>query len=200
MPGNKIFITGNTIVDAIYQNLKLAQEKSKILKKLNLEKDKYFLLTIHRSENVDKKQRLESILKGLELVHKKFQLPIIFPIHPRTKKMMDSFKLRAPEGVRIIEPAGYLDFLKIEAGARLILTDSGGIQEESCLLKVPCVTLRDNTERPETIKIKSNVLSGTNHFIILKCAGKMLSKKRNWENPFGKKGVAKRIIDICAYV
>ena len=162
---------------------------------LNLKKDNYFLLTIHRSENVDKKQRLKNILKGLKLVYKKFQLPIIFPIHPRTKKMMNSFKLRIPEGVKIIEPVGYLDFLKIEANARLILTDSGGIQEESCLLRVPCVTLRDNTERPETIEIKSNVLSGTNHFRILKHASKMLNKKRNWENPFGKKGVAKKIIE-----
>jgi UDP-N-acetylglucosamine 2-epimerase (non-hydrolysing) len=155
---------------------------------------------VHRSENVDKKQRLESILKGLELVYKKFQLPVIFPIHPRTKKMIDCFKLKIPKGIKTINPVGLLDFLQLEAGAKLILTDSGGIQEESCLLMVPCVTLRDNTERPETIEIKSNILAGTNQINILKCVGKMLGKTKKWKNPFGEKGVSKRIVEICEYV
>ena len=196
---SKIFVTGNTIVDAVYQNLKLAQKKSKILKKLNLKKGKYFLLTIHRAENVDKKQRLEGILNGLDLVYKKFQLPVIFPIHPRTKKMMESFKLKTPEGIKIIKPVGFLDFLQLEGSARLILTDSGGIQEESCLLKIPCVTLRDNTERPETLEIGSNVLSGTNSISILKFVDIMLKRNKKWKNPFGNKGMSKKIIDICVY-
>ena len=195
----KIFVTGATTVDVLHQNLRSAKKKSKILKDLNLAKGGYFLLTFHRSENVSKKQRIEGILKGLELVYEKFQLPIIFPIHPRTKRMMDSFKLKIPKGVRVIEPVGLLDFLQLQAGAKLILTDSGGIQEESCILGVPCVTLRDNTERPETLEIKGNILSGTDPLRILKCVGKMLKSKKRWKNPFGEKGVGKRIIDICEY-
>ncbi len=196
---DKIFVVGDTSVDAIGQNLELAQKKSKIFEKLDISKNKYFLVTAHRVENVDKKQRLKGILGGLKLVYNKFQLPIIFSIHPRTKKMMDSFKLKMPEGIKAIEPVGYLNFLKLEANARLVLTDSGGMQDETCILKVPCVTLRDNTERPETVKVKSNVLAGVNPYMILEGAEKMLNKKRNWKNPLGKRGVAKRIINIiCA--
>ncbi|MDO8529801.1 MAG: UDP-N-acetylglucosamine 2-epimerase (non-hydrolyzing) [bacterium] len=197
---SKIFVTGATTVDVLHQNMQLAQKTSKILKKLDLKKDGYFLLTFHRSENVGSKQRVSGMLKGLELVHKKHGLPIFFPIHPRTKNMIGKFKLTVPTGVRIMEPVGLLDFLQLQANARLILTDSGGIQEESCLLKIPCVTLRNNTERPETLEIKSNILSGTDPKRILQCVGTMLKSKKKWKNPFGEKGVAKRIVDICEYV
>ena len=193
---DKIFVTGNTIVDAVYQNLKLSEKKSKILEKLNLKKEKYFLLTMHRPENVDKKEKIEKLFEGLRLIHGEFNLPIIFPIHPRTQKMMDIFRLKTPEGIKTIEPVGYLDFLKLEAGARLILTDSGGIQEEACILKIPCITLRSNTERPETIGVGSNILAGTNSSKILKIAHKILDKKRNWVNPFGDGRAAERIIKI----
>jgi UDP-N-acetylglucosamine 2-epimerase (non-hydrolysing) len=199
VPGSKIFITGATTVDVLRQNLKLAQEKSKILKNLNLKKDEYFLITAHRAGNVNNRQRLQGIITGLGLVYKRFKLPIIFPIHPGTKKMMDFFKLKTPNGVKIINPIGLLDFLQLESNARLILTDSGGIQEESCFLKIPCVTLRDNTERPETIEIKSNVLSGVDSLNILKSVCKMMGASRKWKNPYGKKA-SKKIIDICEYV
>ncbi len=193
---DKIFVTGNTIVDAIYQNLKIAEKKSKVLKKLNLEKEKYFLLTAHRQENVDKKERLKGILEGLKLVYRKFNLPIIYPIHPRTKKMIQKFNLKIPKGTKIIKPVGYLDFLQLEAKAKLVLTDSGGIQEETCILKVPCLTLRNNTERPETLEIGSNILVGINPQKILREAEKILKRKRRWKNPFGKGDSAKKIINI----
>jgi len=192
----KIFVTGNTIVDAVYQNIKLAKKKSKILKKLNLKEEKYFLLTCHRQENVDKKERLRGILDGLNLLYKKFTLSIIYPIHPRTKKRIKEFRLKIPEGTKLIEPVGYLDFLQLEANAKLVLTDSGGIQEEACILKVPCVTLRDNTERPETLEARSNILAGTNPEKILKEVETMLSKKRNWGNPFGGGGSGRKIVKI----
>jgi len=195
IPQRKIFITGNTIVDAVYQNLKLAQKKSKILERLNLKKENYFLVTAHRQENVDKKERLRGILGGLGLIYKKFNLPIIYPIHPRTKKMVTKFKLSFPKGIKLIEPVGFLDFLQLEVNARLVLTDSGGVQEETCILRVPCVTLRDNTERPETLEIGSNILAGTNPQKILKCVSEMLSKKRNWKNPFGNGESGKKIIE-----
>ena len=199
IPKDKIFITGNTVVDSVYQNIKLAK-KSAVLKDNNLEKEKYFLLTIHRPENVDKKETLEMIFDGLKLVHDKFNLPIICSIHPRTRKRIREFNLTIPKGIKLIEPVGYLDFLNLESNAKLILTDSGGIQEESCILKVPCVTLRDNTERPETLKVKGNVLAGTNPQRILDCVNKMINKKRNWKNPFGNGESGKIIIDILERV
>jgi len=191
-----IFITGNTIIDAVFQNLKLAEKESKILKKLNLSKKGYFLMTAHRVENVDNKDRLRGILKGAEMVSKKFSLPVIYPIHPRTRKMMKRFKFKVSDKVRLLEPLGYLDFLKLENSAKLILTDSGGIQEEACAMQVPCVTLRDNTERPETIDVGSNLLSGANSLRILKCVSKMLNKDRKWKNPFGSGKAAEKIIKI----
>jgi len=196
VPRNKIFITGNTIVDSVFQNLKLAKRKSKILKKLNLKKGKYFLVTAHRAENVDKKERLKGILEGLKLVLQKFKLPIIYSIHPRAKKRIKEFKLKVSKGINLIKPVGFLDFLALEENAKLVLTDSGGIQEETCILKVPCVTLRENTERPETLEIGSNVLSGTNPQKILNSAFKMLNKKRDWKNPFGDGKSGPKIIKI----
>lgn len=196
IPNKKVFITGNTIVDAVYQNLKIAKRKAKILKDLSLEKRKYFLLTAHRPENVDVKNRLKGILEGLELVYKKFDLPLIFPIHPRTKKRIKEFRLEAPKGVRLIDPIGFLEFLQLEANARLVLTDSGGVQEETCILKIPCVTLRDNTERPETLEVGSNMLVGANPQRIYKGVWKMINVKRNWKNPFGDGKSGKRIIKI----
>jgi len=196
IPKKKIFVTGNTIVDAVYQNLKLAKKKSKILDKLKLKKENYFLVTVHRQENVDKKERLKEILEGLGLIYEKFNLPVIYPIHPRTRKMIARFNLSIPKGVRLIEPIGFLDFLQLEANAKLVLTDSGGVQEETCILKVPCVSLRDNTERPETLEVGSNILAGVTPKKILRCVSKMLNRKRNWKNPFGNGKAGEKIIKI----
>lgn len=196
IPQKKIFVTGNTIVDTTYKNLKLASKKSKILRRLNLTKENYFLVTCHRPENVDKKEKLKGILNGLSLVHKKFNLPIIYPIHPRAKKMIKSFQIKIPQGIKLIQPIGHLDFLQLMINTELVLTDSGGIQEEACILKIPCVTLRNNTERPETIEVGSNLLSGTNSRKIFKITNKMINKKRDWKNPFGDGKSGKRIIDI----
>ena len=183
--GSKIFVTGNTIVDAVYQNLEIAKREVDILKKLNLNSKEYFLVTAHRQENVDIKERLKGILDGLELVYNKFNYPIIYPVHPRTKKKIREFGLEVPKGVELIEPLGFLEFLQLEANAKLVLTDSGGVQEETCILKVPCVTLRDNTERPETLEVGSNVLVGVNQNKILEGVEKMRDKETNWKNPFG---------------
>jgi UDP-N-acetylglucosamine 2-epimerase (non-hydrolysing) len=193
---DKIYVTGNTIVDAVKRNVKLASKKSKILKKLNLEREKYFLVTAHRQENVDVKEKLEKILISLDRIYKTYKLPVIYPIHPRTKKMIKKFNLKMPTTVEFIDPVDYLDFLNLEANARLILTDSGGIQEESCILKIPCVTLRENTERPETINVGSNVLAGTDPDRVLKAVVIMLRKKGDWENPFGDGTTSETILRI----
>jgi UDP-N-acetylglucosamine 2-epimerase (non-hydrolysing) len=193
---NRIFVTGNTIVDAVYQNLEIAKRKMNSLKKLNLNPGGYFLVTAHRQENVDNKERLKGILDGLGLVYRKFNCPIIYPIHPRTMKRLEDFGLEVPEGVKLIEPLGFLEFLQLEANVKLVLTDSGGVQEETCILKVPCVTLRDNTERPETLEVGSNVLVGVNQEKILEGVKKMITKERNWKNPFGDGKAGERIIKI----
>ena len=193
---DKIFVTGNTIVDAVYQNLEIARRKVDILNKLNLNPEGYFLVTAHRQENVDIKERLKGILDGLELVYNKFNFPIIYPIHPRTKKKIREFGLEVPKGVELIEPLGFLGFLQLEANAKLVLTDSGGVQEETCILKVPCVTLRDNTERPETLEVGSNVLAGTDQSNLLEGVEKMMNKKRNWKNPFGDGKAGSWIVEI----
>jgi UDP-N-acetylglucosamine 2-epimerase (non-hydrolysing) len=148
----KIHVTGNTIVDSVYQNLDIAKRKVNVLADLDLEPKEYFLVTAHRQENVDSRSRLAEIIKGLELVCREFSLPIIFPVHPRTRKMIEEFGFEL-DGIKAIEPLGFLEFLQLEANARLALTDSGGVQEEACILGVPYVTLRENTERPETMDV-----------------------------------------------
>jgi UDP-N-acetylglucosamine 2-epimerase len=134
----------------------------------------------------------EEINRGLEMVKSEFGLPVVFPVHPRTRKMVESFGFEL-DGIRAIEPLGFLEFLQLEAGARLALTDSGGVQEETCILGVPCVTLRDNTERPETLEVKSNVLAGADALRMVENAKRMMQQGNGWKNPFGD-GRAGRII------
>ena len=195
LPDDRIFVTGNTIVDAVHQNLKLVDEDTDVLSKLGVDTGEYFLVTIHRQENVDNVNRFQGILEGLKLIHKHYELPIIYPIHPRAMKRMYEFKLN-PKGVTLIEPLDYLSFLKLEKEARVVLTDSGGVQEEACILRVPCVTLRDNTERPETLDVGANVLAGTKPKSILEKVSIMLERPRNWANPFGNGKAGERIVKI----
>ncbi|ODV48839.1 UDP-N-acetylglucosamine 2-epimerase (non-hydrolysing) [Methanohalophilus euhalobius] len=193
---NKVFVTGNTIVDAVQQNLKIASKKTNVLDGFGLSPKNYVLVTSHRAENVDSKNRLANILSGLKLVKEEFSVPIVFPIHPRTEKMIQKFGL-SMEGINTIKPQGFLEFLQLEANAKIVLTDSGGIQEETCILGVPCVTLRENTERPETLNVKSNVLAGVDSSEILRCTTEMLSRNSNWENPYGDGKAAEKIVSIC---
>ena len=191
----KIFVTGNTIVDAVYQNLDIAKRKVNVLEELDVEADGYFLVTVHRHENVDNEKRFRGILEGLELVNKEFGLPVIYPIHPRARKQLKAFGI-AVNGVRIVDPLDYLSFLILESNARLVLTDSGGVQEETCILGVPCVTLRYNTERLETLEVGSNVLAGTEPDEIVEKVDFMLNKGRGWPNPFGDGKAGQRIVEL----
>jgi len=196
IPEEKIFVTGNTIADAVEQNLAIARRKNDLLQRLGLTSKGFFLVTAHRAENVDNRQRLEGILQGLKAIRNEFSLPIVFPMHPRTAKMVQAFGLSL-DGICVTKPLGYLDFLQLEANARLVLTDSGGLQEESCILGVPCVTLRDNTERPETVEVGANVLTGTEADRILASARQMLSRTGTWENPYGDGTAGRMIVTIC---
>jgi len=157
----KIFFTGNIMIDSLVRNLEKANS-SNILNELSLEPKTYATFTLHRPANVDDSKILSGMLRVIAAVGE--QMPVVFPCHPRTKKRIEEFGLRheVPNGnVRVIEPLGYLDFLKLQADSRIVLTDSGGVQEETTFLRVPCVTLRENTERPVTVDIGSNVLCGS---------------------------------------
>jgi len=192
---NKIFVTGNTIVDAVFQNQKLATKKSNILKELELQPKGYFLVTIHRQENSDERNRFEGILEGLKQLNKNYNIPVIYPVHPRAQKKMQEFKLSS-ERIKLVKPLDFFGFLQLEENARLVLTDSGGVQEETCILGVPCVTLRDNTERPETLDIEANILAGTNPEKIVECVSLMDAKNKKWKNPFGSGDAGKKIVKI----
>ena len=198
IPEEKISVTGNTIVDSVYQNREIAERKVNVLKDLGLKPKEYFLVTAHRAENVDDRSKLKEILKGLVLIKSEFGLPIIFPMHPRTRKMVNEFGLEL-DGIRVIEPVGFLEFLQLEANARLALTDSGGVQEETCILGVPCVTLRDNTERPETLDVRSNVLTGADALQMVERAKQMLVQVNGWKNPFGDGEAARSIMNILTH-
>ncbi len=192
---------GNTIVDAVVENLKLVEKRRDILDELGLESKRYFLVTMHRAENTDRPGRLESILNGLEKVSNEFpHHKMVFPIHPRTKKKVQDNDLRIAKNIQVIPPVGFLDMLQLEKNAALCLTDSGGLQEECSILHVPCVTLRDNTERPETIDAGMNVLAGTDSDEILKKVNVMLEKKIEWEKIFGDGKTGERIIDVLKKV
>lgn len=191
---SKIFVTGNTIVDSVYQNQEIAKRKVDVLKNLGLKAGQYFLVTAHRAENVDDRDRLGEIIRGLEMIGREFSLPVVFPIHPRTQKMVDKFGFDF-DGIKAIDPLGFLEFLQLEANAALVLTDSGGVQEETCILGVPCVTLRDNTERPETLDVESNILVGADAKKMLNGASRMLSGRAGWKNPFGDGNAGELILN-----
>jgi len=189
------YLTGNTITDAVIQNSEIARKKSMILRKLKLKKSSFVLVTTHRAENVDDKNKLSNILAGLDAVSKKLKLPVILPLHPRTKSNIEKFSLKKPKSIKFIKPLGYLDFLNLEANAKLIITDSGGIQEEASILKIPCVTIRENTERPETIKAGINLLAGTDPKKILACSERIIKNKKKWGNLYGNGDAAEKIMD-----
>ncbi|MDG6257870.1 MAG: UDP-N-acetylglucosamine 2-epimerase (non-hydrolyzing) [Methanomicrobiaceae archaeon] len=192
---SKIHLTGNTIVDAIYQNLQISCGGYDVAQKLGLQPGEYFLVTFHRPENVDSRATFSELMNGLNAIHDEFSLPVVFPMHPRTKKQMTATGL-SPGSIHSIDPVGYLEFLQLEAGARCILTDSGGIQEESCILGIPCVTVRQNTERPETLLVGANVLSNVSCAEIVKKTQEILARGSGWVNPFGDGTAARNIVNI----
>jgi len=196
IPYEKIHLVGNTIVDSVHQNLEISMKKSDVLKEMDLQPGEYFLATAHRSENVDVKERFSGIMEGLRQLNEEYELPVIYPIHPRARKFLHLFKIDT-SGLKIIDPVGFLEFLQLESSARLVLTDSGGVQEETCILGTPCVTRRDNTERPETIDVGSKMLGGTQPDLIMKAARMMMDTAEEWENPFGDGRTGARIVHVC---
>ena len=192
LKSKKIYIVGNTITDVLREYLPLAN-KSKILEKLKIKKKNYFLVTLHRPESVDIKKNLSSLLKTLKILNKKYDCPIIFPIHPRTKNNMKKLKLSFDKKIKIIEPLEYLEFLKLMKDSKLILSDSGGIQEEASILGVPCVTLRTSTERQITLLRKVNIMTGYNRNKILKAVKTFHNKNIKKIKDFGAGNVTNKI-------
>jgi len=162
VPEEKIHLVGNVMIDTLLQH-RAKSEQSTILETLALVDHGYAVITLHRPSNVDDRESLEGLLDALDQIQS--ELTVVFPAHPRTRAKFEEFgmgsQLAAMPNLRILDPIGYLDFLKLIASARVVLTDSGGIQEETTILKVPCLTLRDNTERPITVDVGSNRLVGS---------------------------------------
>ena len=157
--GSKIHFVGNVMIDSLHFYRPMA-ERSTILDDLSLAPGRYGLVTLHRPSNVDDPEGLRGILGVFDELGK--DCPLVFPAHPRTRKIMNNNKLQvSSERLKILDPIGYLDFIKLMMHARLVLTDSGGIQEETTYLGVPCLTVRENTERPVTVEAGSNVVVGT---------------------------------------
>lgn len=194
---DKIFEVGNTIADALFQHLPIAEEKSSVLTDLNLEPRSYILLTAHRASNVDVDGHLKELVNLVTVVADRYQKQVVWPIHPRTLKKLDEYGIDLGSGVTLLDPLGYFDFIYLQANASLIMTDSGGIQEEACMLRVPCVTLRQNTERPETVEVGANVLVGRDQELALEAIDRWFSTSGyDWINPFGDGTVASAILDV----
>lgn len=205
IPVKYIHVVGNTVVDAVKENLEISKKltgskstSTKMLKDLKIKPKKYFIVTAHREENVDKKNVLETIIKTISHLQKEYKADAVFPLHPRTRKRIEEFRIKLPPKIKVIEPIGYLEMLPLMQNALFILTDSGGIQEEACTLQIPCITMRESTERPESIEVGANIMVGTDLNRILEGARKMLKTKgkKPWKNPFGKGDTAEKIVKI----
>jgi UDP-N-acetylglucosamine 2-epimerase (non-hydrolysing) len=199
---HNIHITGNTIVDSCQRNLIIAEKNSKLISKLDLGEN-IITLTLHRAENVDDPIRLKNITDALLELD---EFTIIFPVHPRTLKNLMKFgfydSLENAKHIQLIKPVGYIDFLILLSHSKLVLTDSGGLQEEAITLNIPCITLRFNTERPETVTAGGNVLVGSTKIVIIDNV-RMISgdydlyqKMSNAPNPYGKGDTSEKIVDI----
>mgnify|MGYP000403937557 CR=1 FL=1 len=194
-----VHVTGNTIVDAVQRNIGHAQSESEVLDDLSLSAGQYVVFTAHREENVDDPDTLAELLSVLELLDTELGLPVVYPIHPRTVKRLEQFdlsdRLESIDCLELLDPLGYLDFLALLSNAAVTLTDSGGIQEEACITGVPCVTLRENTERPETVEVGANVIAGTDPSVVLEHTSAAIQRESDWSNPFGDGNTAVRIVD-----
>lgn len=189
---DKIFFVGNVMIDTLLAN-RHRFEKPAVWDELGLEERKYFVITLHRPGNVDESDKLRSLMN--EITSNTRDLPIIFPMHPRTTKIFNDLNISAPN-LHIVEPLGYLQFNYLVENSMAVITDSGGITEETTVMGVPCITLRDNTERPETVELGTNELIGTNPEAIMPALGKLFDGewKRTTNIPLWDGKAAERIL------
>jgi UDP-N-acetylglucosamine 2-epimerase (non-hydrolysing) len=194
----RIFITGSTIGDAVSENFQIAQEKSRILDKLALQPGQYLVMTLHHEENVDYREEIANILQGAKTIGEKFQMPVIFPIHPRTRLRLEQFgleEIHQHPWIKIVKPLGYLDFLLLVGKACLVMTDSGGLIQEAAIMHVPCLTLGKYTEWTEVLEIGANLVSLNDPRLMMDHAETLRHFPRDWPDPFGQPGAAQRIVE-----
>lgn len=190
---DRIFFVGNTMIDTLLKQLPHLR-KPKIWEVANLTKEEYFVMTLHRPANVDEESKLKKLID--EIVNNSMGLPIIFPVHPRTAKILTNLGI-TNEKLHFVEPMGYLEFNYLVKHAKAVITDSGGITEEASIMKIPCMTLRDNTERPETVTMGTNKLLGTDPKAIQPAMEELFEGKwkKGGEIPYWDGKAAERIID-----
>src|SRR6185503_6601885 len=205
IPAEKIFFVGNVMIDTLLKHRELARGLA-LAERWGLEHGRYATLTLHRPSNVDDAVTLRGILEALEEIAR--TIPIVFPIHPRTRKMIEQFGFGRycsttprPEGLWVTEPLGYLDLLHLNMHATMVITDSGGLQEETTVLGVPCITLRHNTERPITCEVGTNFIVGNRRADIVAQALRVLrgDVPRGTVPPLWDGRAAERIVDILAH-
>jgi UDP-N-acetylglucosamine 2-epimerase (non-hydrolysing) len=197
-PKERIHLVGNVMIDNLFFQIKKLKEnspKNDLLKIKNKIKE-FAFLTLHRPSNVDDYDVLSQITEALNQISE--ELPIFFPVHPRTKKMIDKFKIKFSSHIHCMEPLGFRDSLFLWKDAKIVMTDSGGLQEETTALNVPCMTIRDNTERPITIQLGTNILAGTSKQSILKAYKELINTKKSGptELPLWDGKAAERIWSI----
>jgi UDP-N-acetylglucosamine 2-epimerase (non-hydrolysing) len=195
---NRIYVTGNPIWE-VMKHHQDALGKSTVLQRLHLSERRYFLVTAHRAENVDDEVRLRALVAGLERLHAKYGFPVVCSLHPRTRQKLRTFGVDiGATAISFVEPLGFFDFITLEQHAFCVLSDSGTVQEECCIVHTPNVTLRDVTERPETIECGSNVLSGTDPEKIERCVELATSVPPHWKAPveYLQENVSQTVVNI----
>ncbi len=190
-----VHLVGDVMAEALARGIEVARARSSILDTLKLSATGYLLATVHRAENTNNRQRLGSILRAFDAAAE----TVVFPVHPRTRGVLDEMAYRPPPHVLLTQPVGYIDMIRLLTGARLVLTDSGGVQKEAYWARVPCVTMRDETEWVETVDSGWNVLAGADTDAILTAISTLRPPARHPEL-YGNAGVASRCVQILERV
>ncbi len=196
--GERIYVTGNPIKEVL-DHFMPQIDGSDIMKKLAVEKGKFFLMTLHRAENVDPDERLAKFVKAFNAIYEKYKIPMIWSVHPRTRKRLSEYSaLKIKEDIKLVDPLGLFEFNNLQKNAFCVLSDSGTAQEECSLFRIPTVTLRDVTERPETLEVGSNFLSGCEPDNILRGVNIVTTSKNDWKPP--KDYLVKNVSDIVVKI
>ena len=193
-----IYVIGNPILEVI-ESFSDKIEKCDILKRLELVAKEYFLVTMHRAENVDIEDRLRNLILALDKINEIYNMPVVCSLHPRTKSKMEKFGLVQSSGkVQYLAPLGFIDFVTLEKNALCVITDSGTVQEECCIFGTPNITIRDVTERPETIESGSNMLASVSPELIIDSINVVINEKNDWIPPkeYLEKNVSSKIVKI----
>jgi len=194
-----IVVTGNTIVDSIKYIINKKLNRKLILTSNSFNCSNYVIITLHREETVDNRISLQKAIRIFKDISERFNYSFIFPVHPRTYKRLKQYNmledLKSIKNMKLIEPLSYKEFIKLLLSSKFVLTDSGGIQEEACILKIPCITLRDNTERPETVKCGANIIAGLNARKVIEGIIQFENSNREWEHIYGQGDASKKIIN-----